>query len=917
LLDADFRETRKDKSPMNKNSKRIGMLSLLAGLVLLLVLAGCSQATPTAGPTPTPRGASLDGQEGNTVITFAIDEWSRSMYEPLAEEFNAQHPDITVQMAIIPEFNSPDEVEQFNYIRNLATTADTATLWGGWSLAMGAGTYFRDLGPLIDSDPTFQADDFWPGMLSACEDTEGRVIGIPTSGYFSGIYYNEQAFEAAGVPKPSPGWTWEDFRRAVTALTRNDGGAVRYGFADRTYFSGSPLAALLDGYLYNTGGEVDVDEIEELVKWYIDMANAKAIYPIIDPMTAGQDIWQEWQDLFKGENRPAMWVGGLVEPIPGSEGMYFSDSGDPWKDMAISTEGFAPFPVGEGSAGNRTTPVSIQCLGISAGSNNPRAAWAWIDFLSRKWLVRDQSQVWELQQVPARQSVAENVGYFTLLPAKAEETVKFGMANAWFGSLYPNTLETIGQGIAIHLSGEKDFDTALADALVTIASIPQPTPDTTPVVVATPQPPPPAGATVINFFTNRFGPGAEGDPMKTLAESYMGSHPDIYIKVAYDYQGQPDEDYLTGIANNFDCFAWYEPYFQDQAPEGLLSLNSLFSAEGNSFTGDYTPSQLDSFRYAGELYGLPISSQTSIMSYNADLLARRGLQPPENDWTFEDFVDLMEAASSTSSSDKSYGFLANEWDDFLLQGRDANWADLESDPPKALFDTPEMLATLNWMADLVNSGALLVQKDNNWEEISTAFVEGELAFWVSQIGEPWGYYMPYGESPKYKIGVAPMPEMASTSMYYGWGNTIGLFISQKTQDPQVCWDFMKYISEQPSTFPGVPARRSVSESAAWENQVGPELAEAYRAAISKIRPRSEMTESVYNPISWPFYTWRSEALRGVINGEQPRPLLETVQRKAEDYLSCMAVVDLSTLSEEQQQQEVMTCAKQADPEGQW
>jgi hypothetical protein len=128
---------------------------------------------------------------------------------------------------------------------------------------------------------------------------------------------------------------------------------------------------------------------------------------------------------------------------------------------------------------------------------------------------------------------------------------------------------------------------------------------------------------------------------------------------------------------------------------------------------------------------------------------------------------------------------------------------------------------------------------------------------------------------------------------------------------------MKYISEQPSTFPGVPARRSISESAAWENQVGPELAEAYRVAVSTIKPRSEMQATTYNPISWPFYTWRSEALRGVINGEEPRALLETAQQKAEDYLSCMAVVDLSEMTEEQQQQEVIACAKQADPEGQW
>jgi hypothetical protein len=55
----------------------------------------------------------------------------------------------------------------------------------------------------------------------------------------------------------------------------------------------------------------------------------------------------------------------------------------------------------------------------------------------------------------------------------------------------------------------------------------------------------------------------------------------------------------------------------------------------------------------------------------------------------------------------------------------------------------------------------------------------------------------------------------------------------------------------------------------------------------------------------------------VINGEQPRSTLETVQRKAEDYLACITPVDLSMLSDEQKQQEISACAKQADPNGPW
>lgn len=894
-----------------------GSIACLIALAMISGLAGCSRSAPTAGPTPTQRGSGLvDDASGQAIITFAIDEWSRSMYEPLAEEFNTLYPDITVQLAAIPEYGMGFDPETYNYARTLASTADTAILWGGWSLSMGAGTYFRDLGPLIDSDPSFQADDFWPGILSSCEDAEGRVIGIPISGYLTGIYYDEQAFQDAGIPKPAPGWTWEDFNRAVSGLYKTVGGKVRYGFADRVYFQGSPLAPLVDGVLYNSGGEIEPGEIESVVQWYIDLVQADALYPIKD-MSSQEDVWQEWQNLFADENRPAMWVGGLIEPAPGGDGMYFSMDEDPWKNMAISTYGFAPFPVGEGRDGGKTTPLSVQCVSLSAGSQNPRAAWAWVDFLSRQYLVRDQNQIWELQQAPARQSVAEKVGYFEKLPAKAVEAAKFGMSHGWPGSLYPVTLDLVGQGLAKHIAGDVDLNTALADAMVQVAAIPQPTPDTNPVVVSTPQPPPPADATVINFYSNRYGPyTGEGDPIKALAESYAQSHPDIFVKLSYDFQGRPDEDTFTTLSNSFDCFSWYEPYFQEQAPEGLLGLSSLLSAEGSNLTADFNPTQLDSFRYEGELYGLPVSSQTQIMSYNADLLARGGFQPPSNDWTFADFVELLESVSSAGGAN-TYGFLSNEWDDLLLEGRGVKWADLEADPPQALFDTPEMLATVTWLADLINSGALLVQRGDNWEEISNAFGEGRVGFWLSMVGEPWGYYMPYGESPPNKIGVAPVPQFESTTYYGGWTNTIGLFISNQAQDPQACWDWIKYLSESPTGFPGVPARRSVNESAAWEAQVGADYAEVYRVSLARVKPRAEMMETSVNPVSWPFYSWRSEIIRAVIGGEQPGKALDAAQRKAEDYLACASTLNLSGLSDEETYREVTNCAKQADPEGMW
>ena len=67
-------------------------------------------------------------------------------------------------------------------------------------------------------------------------------MGLPMGVYGIGIYYDPNAFGAAGLAYPAPGWTWDDFRKDVAALAGKTGGQARYGFVDATGFLVSLLA---------------------------------------------------------------------------------------------------------------------------------------------------------------------------------------------------------------------------------------------------------------------------------------------------------------------------------------------------------------------------------------------------------------------------------------------------------------------------------------------------------------------------------------------------------------------------------------------------------------------------------------------------------------------------------------------------
>ena len=886
------------------------LLSLLVASAL--VLGGCSKATPDSSqPTPVPAtpGQPETEDEGNAVITFATDEYQRSLYEPLMEAFNQENPGITVQFVVLPQPQPGENPEITDWNRMLASAADTTLIYGAWTFRSGGDAFFRDLGPLIDMDTAFNQEDFWPGALDACADKDGRLLGVPFMVNINGIYFDEAAFTAAGLQPPAPGWTWDDFRKSVAALAQKKGGKNRYGYAEQGYLYGSILAPLISEYLDQNGGEVDPQELQSELKWYFDLMESEAVSPM-KPIE-DQQSWDAWQEMFRGETRPAMWPGSLSEPVPGEMNIMYSPD-DPFSGMAISKYGFVPYPVYADQAGARTTPANVTCGAVSAGSQHPRAAWAWLSFLSKQWLVRDRHAAWEITQMPPRQSVADKVDFWSLLPEKAVPGIRFALSHAWYGPLYPIAFDAVNTAMAAEMSGKDDFAAAFEKAQAERASTPEPTRDTSAIVVATPPAPPPSDATVINYFYEGINNTMESQAFKGLVETFNKAHPDLFIKVSGDFgPSQDTTDWFTYMGEKFDCFSWYS-ISGEQNMDTLLSLNSFLEAEGPSFSQDFLPELLDQYRVEGELMGLPASSQPQVMSYNADLLAKRGLKPPANEWTFEDFIQLVTAAASPQETEKTYGFMTSEWDNFLLSGRGISFYDIS--PDSARIDTPEMLSALTWLADLMDSGALLVQGQDNWQEVNDALTSGRLAFWMTQAGQQDYFFNPM-EKPPFKIGVAPIPALENPAAGVNWTMTRGNFISRSASNPQACWTWIKFLSEQPNAFPGVPARISIVESSAWKAQVGEQNAAVYRYAMENATSPNEMPTP--DRTVWPLFTWRSQAVSAVLKGEELKDALANSQSIAETYLACIQPVETAGMSDEDVQKEVLNCARQADPNGRW
>ena len=116
---------------------------------------------------------------------------------------------------------------------------------------------FVEAGVLLDLAPFaarvgIAVDDFYPVVL-AMFSRDRSVYAFPKG--FSPVvyYYNRALFDAAGLPYPQDGWTWDEFRATAKALTRDldgDGAIDQWGTAvDRRFHA-------WQGMLWSGGGDI-------------------------------------------------------------------------------------------------------------------------------------------------------------------------------------------------------------------------------------------------------------------------------------------------------------------------------------------------------------------------------------------------------------------------------------------------------------------------------------------------------------------------------------------------------------------------------------------------------------------------------------------------------------------------------------
>ncbi len=391
-------------------SKALLILSLLLIAVMLLT-TGCggSKSPATTTEESSPSEGSEATSNGPVKITIFVgfgtgtEPEQIELHNQIAKEFNESHDDIQIEFITVPY---EEHTTKFSTMLAGDMAPDIVMPIG----VMGTAEFqdeWLDLKPYVERD-NYDMSDFYGPALDL-QYVKGKLIGLPLGVYPSAVYYNEDMFDAAGVPYPphefgTPDWTYDKLVEIAQKLTLDANGhdatspdfdaehIVQWGWDGWDWIPFRMVPSKFGG-----------DSIGMSADYRTAEMNSK---PWVDALQFVSDSVWKWHIRPSAEEIDAV-LGDMDALESGMVAMWeihswMSYNYDTWSE-AFNWD-VAAIPAGpDGSIVDET---NIDGVVIPSHSKHPDQAWEVV-----KWLM--QPEVMERLTdsygcIPARKSLAEN-----------------------------------------------------------------------------------------------------------------------------------------------------------------------------------------------------------------------------------------------------------------------------------------------------------------------------------------------------------------------------------------------------------------------------------------------------------------------------------------------------------------------------
>jgi multiple sugar transport system substrate-binding protein len=268
--------------------------------------------------------------------------------------------------------------------------------------------------------------------------------------------------------------------------------------------------------------------------------------------------------------------------------------------------------------------------------------------------------------------------------------------------------------------------------------------------------------------------------------------------------------------------------FADRLAHPLDDFVRRDRAELQDYFDDVHPSLVEAFMYQGSLFQLPFEFNAANIYYNTSALQRAGLQRPRDDWTKDDFLDVLRAMRRGATGlFRPYFWTNRLWGgvvpwlyvndtSFLVESksRGGEWLWQQSypdDPTSAQrsggyqwlepnAEDPRMAESFEYLRAMVAEGLASSPAQGGGGELVARFAEGLIGmtpaggFWVRGLNE--------GGMGEDEFDVAFFPRWRSQRHQFG---AAGYVIMRTSRRKDEAWEWVKFCTSKEAMRLAIPA----------------------------------------------------------------------------------------------------------------
>lgn len=275
-----------------------------------------------------------------------------------------------------------------------------------------------------------------------------------------------------------------------------------------------------------------------------------------------------------------------------------------------------------------------------------------------------------------------------------------------------------------------------------------------------------------------------------IARDFEAAHPGVTVEIV-----PKGDQNIARIVAGQQLDVWQMDIgsgYVDLIRQGLLRELDPYLERHPDTIASWAPPILETQKYEGKTYLLPRGDVGLYMTWtNRTMFERSGLAHPTFDWTHDDFVDIARKIRLDTNGDGEYDQWAYSFDSYYawrtwFENRGGKIVDPD-DPTRLAIGTPESMAALLWMEELVEEG--LVPPRSVVTDGRGSYISGRLAMAQGEARK----VVPSVIDREWEAGVTIDPAgPAGQALMMTWQ---GFAISSTSDHPDLAWEFIRHVTQ--------------------------------------------------------------------------------------------------------------------------